>query len=243
MSSVFLWELDDGGFAGVVLLKKSALLSLPPFPSSSQCSTPDLTSTYITPINMDTPTHPTPSPDTIKISLRLMGLHPRLRNDRARAQRALQSHQHHHAPARLQRVTFLFIYLFYYEAGGGGEHRFEREYDAAGPFLSSYILPSLLPFSHLNQTKPNLSPFPSPSPSPPSPTQVVQDLPLTDFASHVPNMGRLVEDQEIKMRNLLQEVYFGKTKDVVYDLRSVESLEKARMQRDLQKELAGLLRK
>jgi capping protein beta len=43
------------------------------------------------------------------------------------------------------------------------------------------------------------------------------------------------------MRNLLQEVYFGKTKDVVYDLRSVDSLEKARMQKDLQKELAGLL--
>lgn len=45
------------------------------------------------------------------------------------------------------------------------------------------------------------------------------------------------------MRNLLQEVYFGKTKDVVYDLRSVDSLEKAKKQRELQKELAGLLRK
>lgn len=45
------------------------------------------------------------------------------------------------------------------------------------------------------------------------------------------------------MRNLLQEVYFGKTKDVVYDLRSVDSLENAKKQRELQKELAGLLRK
>ena len=27
MSSVFLWDLDDGGFAGVVLLKKSAFFA------------------------------------------------------------------------------------------------------------------------------------------------------------------------------------------------------------------------
>ena len=53
----------------------------------------------------------------------------------------------------------------------------------------------------------------------------------------------MVEDQEIKMRNLLQEVYFGKTRDVVYDLRSAESLERVRGQKMLQKELVGLLRK
>lgn len=48
---------------------------------------------------------------------------------------------------------------------------------------------------------------------------------------------------ELKMRNLLQEVYFGKTRDVVFDLRSVESLEKQRKQRELQKELVGLLKR
>jgi len=53
----------------------------------------------------------------------------------------------------------------------------------------------------------------------------------------------MIEDQEIKMRNLLQDVYFGKTRDVVHDLRSLESLEKARRQRELQKELVGLMRK
>jgi len=73
--------------------------------------------------------------------------------------------------------------------------------------------------------------------------QVELDSSLTDSSSHITNTGRMIEDQEIKMRNLLQEVYFGKTKDVVYDLRSVESLEKARKQKELQKELAGLLRK
>ena len=39
------------------------------------------------------------------------------------------------------------------------------------------------------------------------------------------------------------QVYFGKTKDVVYDLRSVEDLERTRRQRDLQKELVGFIKR
>lgn len=50
--------------------------------------------------------------------------------------------------------------------------------------------------------------------------QVEQDMPVENDVSHVANVGRLVEDMEGKMRNLLQEVYFGKAKDVVGDLRS-----------------------
>jgi capping protein beta len=53
----------------------------------------------------------------------------------------------------------------------------------------------------------------------------------------------MVEDMEIKMRNLLQEVYFGKTKDVVFDLRSVDSLERARQRAQLQRELVGMMKK
>lgn len=64
---------------------------------------------------------------------------------------------------------------------------------------------------------------------------------------------------EIKMRNLLQEVcsfpliepwlmdhpqvYFGKTRDIVYDLRSLDDLDKARKQRELQKELVGFIKR
>ncbi|KAL4967959.1 3'-5' DNA helicase [Aspergillus stella-maris] len=50
--------------------------------------------------------------------------------------------------------------------------------------------------------------------------QVEVDLPVESDASHVANVGKLVEDMELKMRNLLQEVYFGKAKDVVGELRS-----------------------
>ena len=38
-------------------------------------------------------------------------------------------------------------------------------------------------------------------------------------------------------------MYFGKTRDVVFDLRSLEDLEKSRMQKELQKELLGSLGK
>lgn len=73
--------------------------------------------------------------------------------------------------------------------------------------------------------------------------QVEADMTVEDDASHVANIGRLVEDMELKMRNLLrepivmflrftpckvltsaEEVYFGKAKDVVGDLRSKHSL-------------------
>jgi capping protein beta len=64
-----------------------------------------------------------------------------------------------------------------------------------------------------------------------------QDMPVEDDNSHVVNIGRLVEDMELKMRNLLQEVYFGKAKDVVGDLRSIQPLSEAQRDRDAHKEM------
>ncbi|WPH02292.1 f-actin-capping protein subunit beta [Acrodontium crateriforme] len=67
--------------------------------------------------------------------------------------------------------------------------------------------------------------------------QTQQDLPLGGLrdadveAGHVANIGRMVEDMETRMRNLLQEVYFGKAKDVVGDLRSIQPLSEAEKDR------------
>lgn len=67
--------------------------------------------------------------------------------------------------------------------------------------------------------------------------QTQQDLPLGGLrdadveAGHVANIGRMVEDMETRMRNLLQEVYFGKAKDVVGDLRSIQPLSEAERER------------
>ena len=43
------------------------------------------------------------------------------------------------------------------------------------------------------------------------------------------------------MRNSLQEVYFGKTKDIVNDLRSLGSLAESKKQAQIQRELMGRL--
>ncbi|PFH57447.1 hypothetical protein XA68_15036 [Ophiocordyceps unilateralis] len=73
--------------------------------------------------------------------------------------------------------------------------------------------------------------------------QVEQDLPVESDESHIANVGRLVEDMELKMRNLLQEVYFGKAKDVVGDLRSVGSLSDGARDRETQKEIIGSMKR
>lgn len=61
VSSVFLWDLDDGGFAGVVLLKKGGPLKLMAIDNLLIVS--DL---------------PSLEPTAGHESIRLMGLHPRL---------------------------------------------------------------------------------------------------------------------------------------------------------------------
>jgi capping protein beta len=60
--------------------------------------------------------------------------------------------------------------------------------------------------------------------------------------THLPNIGKLIEEMELKMRNLLKEVYFSKTRDVVNDLRSVNNLGEMRQRMGVQKELVGLLK-
>jgi capping protein beta len=67
--------------------------------------------------------------------------------------------------------------------------------------------------------------------------QVEADLAVEDDTSHVANIGKMVEDMELKMRNLLQEVYFGKAKDVVGDLRSIPPLSQTNKDRATQREM------
>ncbi|GAA6063059.1 hypothetical protein JCM10212_003004 [Sporobolomyces blumeae] len=64
----------------------------------------------------------------------------------------------------------------------------------------------------------------------------------TTVSSHIENVGKMVEDMEIKMRNLLGEVYFSKTKDILSTLRSTYGFGEQSKQRALQGELVGLLK-
>jgi len=73
--------------------------------------------------------------------------------------------------------------------------------------------------------------------------QAEQDCPVEgDPNAHVSNMGRMVEDMELKLRNSITDIYFGKTRDIVNDLRSLGNLSDADKMAGIQSEVVrGLL--
>ncbi|PGH23279.1 F-actin-capping protein subunit beta [Polytolypa hystricis UAMH7299] len=73
--------------------------------------------------------------------------------------------------------------------------------------------------------------------------QVEADMVVDGDASHVANVGRLVEDMELKMRNLLQEVYFGKAKDIVSDLRSIPPLSETNKDKATHREMINSMKR
>ncbi|KAM6490561.1 F-actin-capping protein subunit beta [Amanita muscaria] len=172
VSSVYLWDLEDGGFAGVVLFKKTMTPSSPNEPSGSW--------------------------DSIHVF--------------EAAERGRQAHY------KLTSTIMLHL-LTRNSSEGENKQSGQRK-----------VVENLK-----RQSEVNLSGSMT--------RQNEQDWPIHDATSHISNTGRMIEEMEIKMRNLLQEVYFGKTRDVVFDLRSIDDLEKTRRQRELQKELVGLIKR
>ncbi|KXN86059.1 F-actin-capping protein subunit beta [Leucoagaricus sp. SymC.cos] len=180
VSSVYLWDLEDGGFAGVVLFKKSMS------PSSNQ--------------------EPSGSWDSIHVF--------------ESAERGRQAHYKLTSTIMLQLTTRQAS-----EEGG--------EKGAGGNGAQGNRKHKDIQFKRNGEVTLSGS----------MTRQLEQDWPIHDQASHITNTGRMIEEMEIKMRNSLQEVYFGKTRDIVYDLRSVDDLERARRQKELQKELVGFIKR
>ncbi|KAG6374375.1 F-actin-capping protein subunit beta [Boletus reticuloceps] len=175
VSSVYLWELEDGGFAGVVLLKKVMDPSSPDEPSGSW--------------------------DSVHVF--------------ETVERGRQAHYKLTSTVMLQLVTRRAEDTQANTVGIQDQKASDHGSKSSGEVI--------LGGSMTRQTE--------------------QDWPLHDSSSHITNTGRMIEEMEIKMRNLLQEVYFGKTRDVVYDLRSIDDLDKTRKQRELQKELVGFIKR
>ncbi|XP_066994722.1 F-actin-capping protein subunit beta [Anabrus simplex] len=73
--------------------------------------------------------------------------------------------------------------------------------------------------------------------------QVEQDAGVSEASPHIANIGRMVEDMENKIRNTLNEIYFGKTKDIVNGLRSVQPLAEQKQQVALRQDLAAALQR
>jgi len=184
VSSVYLWDLDDGGFAGVVLLKKTMTPSTPSEPSGSW--------------------------DSIHVF--------------EAAERGRQAHYKLTSTIMLQLVT---------HKGAENEAAEGRQHAGSGTGAEGNGKGKGEGWKREGEVSLSGS----------MTRQTEQDWPLQDSSSHITNTGKMIEEMEIKMRNLLQEVYFGKTRDIVYDLRSVDDLAKARRQRELQKELVGFIKR
>lgn len=74
--------------------------------------------------------------------------------------------------------------------------------------------------------------------------KVESDASVSEASPHIANIGRMVEEMENKIRNTLNEIYFGKTKDIVNGLRSIQPLANQQQQDALRQDLAlALLRR
>ncbi|KAJ8022060.1 F-actin-capping protein subunit beta [Holothuria leucospilota] len=71
--------------------------------------------------------------------------------------------------------------------------------------------------------------------------QVELDSNVNEANPHIANIGRMVEDMENKIRNTLNEIYFGKTRDIVNSLRSEKSMTDSQQMIQLQADLARTL--
>merc|ERR1711934_470238 len=67
--------------------------------------------------------------------------------------------------------------------------------------------------------------------------QIEQDASVSEASPHIANIGKMVEEMENKIRNTLNEIYFGKTRDIVNGLRSVQPLDQSKQHDDLRKDL------
>lgn len=71
--------------------------------------------------------------------------------------------------------------------------------------------------------------------------QTEMDCAVTESTPHIANIGKMVEDMENKIRSTLNEIYFGKTRDIVNGLRSSSSISDQQKKQELKKDLAAAL--
>lgn len=57
------------------------------------------------------------------------------------------------------------------------------------------------------------------------------------------NMGKLIEDLENKMRSMLNDVYFGKSRQILNELRTIETSAELRNREELAEDLKKVVPK
>eukprot|EP01121_Diplochlamys_sp_Union-15-3_P020219 TRINITY_DN782_c0_g1_i1.p1 TRINITY_DN782_c0_g1~~TRINITY_DN782_c0_g1_i1.p1 ORF type:complete len:271 (-),score=52.87 TRINITY_DN782_c0_g1_i1:60-872(-) len=71
--------------------------------------------------------------------------------------------------------------------------------------------------------------------------QEEKSSPLDAANSHMTNIGSMVEGMENKLRQTLDTIYFGKTKDICNDLRQIVGVSVLKQRKDLSKQLGNQL--
>merc|ERR1712188_153864 len=69
--------------------------------------------------------------------------------------------------------------------------------------------------------------------------QQEDDYPVSEDSPHVCNIGRMVEEMEYKLRQTLETIYFGKTKDIANELRSMSATADLNQRKRFQQGIAG----
>lgn len=70
--------------------------------------------------------------------------------------------------------------------------------------------------------------------------QETKSLPFNDANPHIANMGRMLEDMELKVRNAIEGIYIQKTREVINGMRLVNG-EKNKAWEKIQESLAGAI--
>jgi len=68
-----------------------------------------------------------------------------------------------------------------------------------------------------------------------------KDFPVNEANPHLINIGKMIEDMEIRMRNTIETIYFGKTKDIANLLRQSVKVSETRQKQLMQKQIGGSL--
>eukprot|EP01088_Endostelium_zonatum_P006008 TRINITY_DN18113_c0_g1_i1.p1 TRINITY_DN18113_c0_g1~~TRINITY_DN18113_c0_g1_i1.p1 ORF type:complete len:272 (+),score=66.33 TRINITY_DN18113_c0_g1_i1:80-895(+) len=67
--------------------------------------------------------------------------------------------------------------------------------------------------------------------------QDAKNLKINKDWNHVANIGKMVEDMEFRLRQTLETIYFGKTKDIVNNLRTTVGMQQLNHQNALQAQI------
>jgi len=72
--------------------------------------------------------------------------------------------------------------------------------------------------------------------------QEEKDFPVNNDNPHLINIGRMIEDMEFKLRHTIETIYFGKTKDIVNEIRSSVGVGILKQRQNASKQIGNAIR-